>query len=136
MFSELLFNQKVVRQMAKDRQKQDLSPMHRDGTSKNEKIDKVSTDESTAIVLSPIEYSEQCPGPAARDTRPLRSLFSEHLQKVSRIPLILNNMPLYYSIVNAALESTLEQFDFEVRAQALSAQSQTLHLDHLCDGFK
>ena len=75
--------------------------------------------ESTAIVLRPSPTSVH-PGPVARDTLPLRVLFSEHIAHVSQIPLVLNNMPVYYAIVSSALDRALEEADFVLRKQSLA----------------
>lgn len=59
-----------------------------------------------------------------RDTAPLRQLFSDHVEQVCRIPVILNNMPRYYAIVGSALDTALEQAELELRAQNVQFQAE------------
>ena len=120
MFSELLFNQKVMRQMAKEEQRQ---PEGSSASVGNNGATKKCDRESTAVLLSTEDDSMHDPGPAARDTMPLRALFAEHVEKVAKIPILLHNMPMYYSIVASALDSALEQAEIAIRSRALSAQA-------------
>lgn len=78
---------------------------------------------STALDVRPMR-DVILPGPAMRDTAPLRQLFSEHIEQVCRIPVILNNMPRYYAIVGSALDTALEQAEFELRAQNVQFQAE------------
>lgn len=133
MFSDMLFNPKVTRQLAQDKQAQAeaakraaSSPPPSATTSS---ISSKPETSSTALIMAPASEDCVAPGPAARDTMPLRALFAEHIDQVSRIPLILHNMPIYYAIVSSALDTALEEAEFTLRSQATARTTTWLDMD-------
>lgn len=115
-FSDMLLNPKASKKLARDaelkqrqQQQQQQHRNQRDGSSPAHG----RGDEQEQNPEGP------GPGPVQQSVLPLRQLFARHLEDVALCPTLLNNMPIYYAVVEDVLQRALQDTEVHLRARSM-----------------